>query len=149
MSWFGYIVLIGLPLFATLFCFATASKWLREYSNKVLRCSVETTAQVVGMEKECVPDKAEGSSSTWFHPVAQFTLRGEEFRTRCEERMNPLPFEIGDRIHIWYNPEDPSDIHLEGTYSGKTMGYTVPMVAGLVFELITIGCAVFCIRYPF
>ena len=56
MHWLGYIVLIGLPLFATLFLFATASKWLREYCDKVLRCSVDTTAHVDGVEKECVPD---------------------------------------------------------------------------------------------
>ena len=71
MHWLGYIVLIGLPLFAALFLFDTASKWLREYSDKVLRCSVETKAQIVGVEKERVPDKADGSSSTWLHPVVQ------------------------------------------------------------------------------
>ena len=116
MHWLGYIVLIGLPLFAALFLFDTASKWLREYSDKVLRCSVETKAQIVGVEKERVPDKADGSSSTWLHPVVQF---------------------------------DPSDIHLEGKYSGKTMGYTVPMVGALLFGAIAVGCVVFCIRYTF
>ena len=149
MHWLGYIVLIGLPLFAALFLFDTASKWLREYSDKVLRCSVETKAQIVGVEKERVPDKADGSSSTWLHPVVQFALRDKEFKVRCEERANPLPFELGDRISVWYNPEDPSDIHLEGKYSGKTMGYTVPMVGALLFGAIAVGCAVFCIRYTF
>lgn len=149
MHWLGYIVLIGLPLFATLFLFATASKWLREYSDKVLRCSVETTAQVVGMEKERIPDKAEGNSSTWLHPVVQFTLCDKAFRVRCEERANPLSFEVGDRIPLWYNPSDPTDIHLEGKFSGKTRKYIVPMVAAAIFELITIGCAVFCIRCTF
>lgn len=149
MHWLGYIVLIGLPLFATLFFFATAAKWLREYSDKVLRCSVETTAQVVGVEKECVPDKAEGSSSTWLHPVVQFTLRDNAFRVRCEERTNPLSLEVGDRVPLWYNPSDPTDIHLEGKFSGKTRKYIMPMVAAAIFVLITIGCAVFCIRCTF
>lgn len=149
MHWLGYIVLIGLPLFATLFLFATASKWLREYSDKVLRCSVETTAQVVGVEKECVPDKEEGSSSTWLHPVVQFTLRDKAFRVRCEERANPLSLEVGDRVPLWYNPSDPTDIHLEGKSSGKTRKYIMPMVAAAIFVLITIGCAVFCIRCTF
>lgn len=149
MHWLEYIVLIGLPLFATLFFFATASKWLREYSDKVLRCSVETTAHVVGVEKECVPDKAEDNSSTWFHLVIQFVLHGKEFCVRCEERVNPLSFEVGDRISVWYNPEDPTDIHLEGKYSGKMMGHTVPIVAALFFGAIAVGCAVFCIRYTF
>ena len=55
MHWLGYIALIGLPLFPALFLFATAAKWMQEYSSKILRCSVETTAQVIGAEKECVP----------------------------------------------------------------------------------------------
>ena len=121
---------------------------MQEYSSKILRCSVETTAQVIGAKKERVLNESGGNSSTWLHPVVCFTLRGKEFRVRCEEQMNPLPFEIGDRVPIWYNPLDPFDIHLEGKYSGRMRKHTIPLVAALVFGLATVGNVIFCIRFP-
>lgn len=148
MHWLGYTALIGLPLFPALFLFATAAKWMQEYSSKILRCSVEITAQVIGAEKECVLNESGNNSSTWLHPVVWFSLRGKEFRVRCEERMNPLPFEIGDRVPIWYNPLDPFDVHLEGKYSGRMRNHTIPLVAALVFGLTAAGSVIFCIRLP-
>ena len=64
MHWLGYTALIGLPLFPALFLFATAAKWMQEYSSKILRCSVETTAQVIGAEKECVLNESGNNGST-------------------------------------------------------------------------------------
>lgn len=54
MHWLGYIALIGLPIFPALFLFATAAKWMQEYSSKILRCSVETTAQLTAPTKKFV-----------------------------------------------------------------------------------------------
>lgn len=144
MHWLKPIVITGIPLLLTLFSFATVAKWGREYSAMVLRCSVETTAQVIGTEKELITGR---SNQSWLHPVIRFTLQDKEFCVRCEERMKRLPFKLGTRIPIWYNPDDPMDVHLEGKYSRKTTNYTIPMAISIVFGVITVGCGIFCFAH--
>ncbi len=149
MHWFGFLVLIGLPLLLSVFSFSKAISWQRDFSDRVLRCSVRVKARVVAVKEEAIMDKQDGSRSTWLHPVVCFFAHGKELRVRCEDRWNPLPFDVGDELVVWYNPDDPRDIHLEGKYCGIGRNHTTPLAISLICGVIAIGCAVFCICYDF
>ena len=149
MYWLFFLVLAGLSLLLSMFSFSKAVSWRRDFSDRVLRCSVRVKARVADVKEEAVADKQNGGQSIWLHPIVVFPAHGREFRVRCEERWNPLPFGVGDELVVWYNPDDPQDIHLEGRYCGIGRNHTTPLAISLICGMVAIGGVVFCICHNF
>ncbi len=54
------------------------------------------------------------------YPVVEFQVGHYTYRQKCEGRSDPEKYPIGCSVEVFYDPEDPTRLHLKG--SGKRTG---------------------------
>lgn len=140
---FKFFLIITLILMGiSMTIFGVVSKISFEKRNKGY---IETIAEIVDSvsKSESNKDKATGMISRYYvyAPVIKYKIEGEEIRTESNEYSISQP-NIGEKIEIKYNPNNPNDFILkEDNY-----GMVISIIGSI---LIIIGITLTFISYKF
>ena len=90
--------------------------------NMEKTCTEEAVGEVVGVLENRI------KRQTTYSPVFSFRVNGAEVHAHLKVYRNPLNMNIGDRVPIYYDKNDPERVRLANDPSMKK----VPAVSGVV-----------------
>lgn len=124
VSIFGGLLFIGAGLF---------SWW---YDNRLPRvCTVETAGVVTNVELE-YHDWDDGSFSTSYYPVVEYTTAGSTIEQRYCVGESTCRYVVGQQVTVMYNPEQYSEYFIVGDENiGNNTSAILFVVAGAIFIL--------------
>lgn len=131
--WFGASLLLSLV--GTLFAIIAFREW--RTTGRIIKTGVQTTGVVIENVKR--PRRAgESFQSTAMAPGVLFvTNKGEQFTYYSQTYTTPASYSIGDKVDIWYLPEEPNKATLKGADA-----WILPVAFGIF------GLAMCLIGYP-
>ena len=122
---------MGLPLHST----------ISDYS-KVRRCTDKATAIVVDVIKEehWKYGKHGSGYETNYYPVIEFAVRDKKYRVKTRiKAYHSDTYKEGGELDIQYNPQNPSDLKLQGnSLRESVIGMGFMFLLGAVFAYIGI-----------
>ena len=92
------------------------------------RCSVIGEAEIVDILEEHSYHNSENGSTTFHIPIYEYTIGDRKIKKRSI--YGSQKYKKGQKIEIYYNPENPSDSYIKGLENTDT---------GMANGLITIG----------
>lgn len=76
--------------------------------------------------------------STIYIPVFEYTVNGEEYTEKSEINASPCPFNEGDTVEIYYNPENPKQIYVKTDDFKSNFIYFLFIDAGVLIIIYAI-----------
>ena len=86
-----------------------------------------------------------GKPSTW-HPVVEFAVDGQTHRHESHTGYWLDQFEVGERVEILYDADDPSCFHLEKLFDREITGDKITVIVGILWILVAGVVAFFVSR---
>ena len=108
---------------------------VRYYSKKRAACTARTQAELLRYE-EMRNDAPDGVSYKIYAPVFRFTAGGQEYTVKYTAKRR-RKWDVGEYVHISYDPLKPSDIHMDGDTGSRNFS-VMAAVIGLMFLAGTI-----------
>ena len=108
------------------------------FSNKKTQ-TAETIATVIRVDSEVEQD-TDGFDTRYYYPVIEYEVEGQTYEERLPDSgtTNSTAYQIGDKIDIKYNPDDPSKISKSGSISGLIGG-----IFFIIFGIIALLSVIF------
>lgn len=124
-------IFFGIGLFMLLLAIAIA---FREYQF------LHKAQKVEGVVEDLVGSKS-------FAPVFKFTPQGSPIpiKIKSHTSTNPPAYSVGEKVTVYYDPEDPMKAELDGTFS-LWGGAIIVGILGLVFSAVGGGMIFFSHR---
>lgn len=113
--------------------------FIAEYS-KLKRCTGKTAAVIVDVIKEdrWRYRKHGSRRETHYYPVLELTVRDKVYRVKTNiKSTSPDTYTPGNKLDIQYDPQNPSDLKLQGnTLWEGVIGMGIMFFLGTVFAYI-------------
>jgi len=125
-----------LAFFGILFI-AFGSLFFAFQAGEAKRCTQEATATLVEYAEETSKD-SDGHYSTSYFPIVSYKAGGKTITTQDNSGSGAQPYEIGEKIAIKYDPDNPESFLIVGDNSAVKAGLigVVIGVALIIFELL-------------
>lgn len=101
---------------------------------RAARRAVKVPGVVTALRPGLGGDSDTTTSPKYAAVLAFRTVDGRDVQTECTEATNPPVAQPGQRVRVAYDPDDPTDAHVDSIWGG---GMLVPALA-LVFGLIVL-----------
>ncbi len=110
--------------------------------KKKERCSVPVEATVIGMtEKQEIEkdelDEGRNVTVTRYSPVVEYVIGSKTYKTHSSTYSTYKTKSPGDRVTIYYNPEDPTEVVFTAGSGGSSSMHWIAIGTGVV--MIAIG----------
>jgi len=110
--------------------------YFAERKREFIAKSVAVPGQVIENERVQWTDNRRGSSRTSYRAIVSFIdQRGQAFTHRDTIAMNPPPFRVGERVMVFYDPENPQKAMIDR----GAKNYLIPGIALGLGALITLS----------
>lgn len=98
----------------------------------------QSLGTVVELDRE-VESSSDGGHHVYYYPSFEFTTSdGRVVTVRSTSGTNPPAHRIGERVRLWYDPENPEHMEID-SFAGRWRTVLVPGLMGAIFA--TIGTA--------
>lgn len=79
---------------------------------------------------------------TWtdYCPVIDFrTNQGKSVEYTSDTCSNPADYKVGQKVNIYYDPNDPNATQMPDKYASQYAGVFIPLIVGFIFAAIGLG----------
>lgn len=114
-------------------------------NRKKSRCTRPVVATVIDYEERWSRDR-DGYSSYTYYPVISYYVNGQEYCSAADYGTNPPVYELGDRVDILYNQNNPTEFYIPGSPASFIL-YIIFGAVGMAMLIVTIGLIIMRRRY--
>lgn len=107
---------------------------------KAKRCTESVTAEVIEnikVRSHYNNDNNHGTHSVTYRPVFEFEHNGQHYNIKSNTSSNPPVFEVGEKVELKINPNDPTDFYAPSDSTFTLVGLIFVGI-GLIFTIIGI-----------
>lgn len=107
---------------------------------KAKRCTESVTAEVIEnikVRSHYNNDNNHGTHSVTYRPVFEFEHNGQHYNIKSNTSSNPPVFEVGEKVELKINPNDPTDFYAPSDHTFTLVGL-IFFGIGLIFTIIGI-----------
>ncbi len=103
------------------------------YSSKQSEknCTFETKGTVVELVEKRSRNKH--GTSTTYAPVFEYEYNGKVYKYESKLATSPKPFEVGDKVTVMVDPDDPKEIYVPEYKTVRIFSYVFLGVGGGLF----------------
>ena len=104
--------------------------------KKEMNCTSMTSGKVTDLVRHESRDSDGGYSSSW-HPVFEYNIGELKFIKESIYGSSQSKYAIGQKVEVYYNPEDYNEYYIAG--------FTLPKTLATIFTFIGIGAIIIAI----
>lgn len=116
------------------------SSCLKSYNKDILRCTEQTNGIVIDMKEEEYK-RRNGITRIEYTPIIRYKFKAEEVDVEYymdSEREDLLPYQIGDKLIIKYNPYNALEFIIEGD-ENPTSNYYLFIGLGIIGLMLSLA----------
>lgn len=104
-------------------------------TTRIINQGHKVEARVIELSEGSTTD-SKGRHSVVYHPVFKYVLFGKNYTQRSSVGTNPPTFNIGEKTHLYIDPEDPSSF-ISNSYFDKWGITSILGLLSFVFIMIS------------
>lgn len=107
--------------------------WLKKIKGKKLICTSSCEGEIAGISKSIKSDEA--GDTMMYSPVFNYNVEGVSYTKESTISSSRCKYNKGDKIMVFYNPQNPDQYYVKGNNSNIFMAVVVLFV-GIVMIII-------------